>query len=677
MRKINDIFHKIISFVLSFSFCLSSFANPIKAYAQTITKSIVNDNHIRVRTGAGTTFSIVQVDGKDLKLNAGHVVTVLSEIENPSDSNCESRIWKNIEFIYDSKSYNGYMCGDYITTTVYEPIDDSDFDAYLINEGFPESYWAQLKELHAMHPNWKFKAIKTGISWKTIVDNQSAATGKSLIQTSYDGWKNIDTYIYSTNKFRDDYRGGGPGWYAASREIVSYYLDPRNFLSEIDVFIFERTSYDPSNHTLEGVERILKGTWMENKIVEGTTKTYAQVFIDAAIDSQASPYFLASRVIQELGRSTPSSIISGTIAGYEGYYNYYNINATGSSVPSEIIARGLNYAKSKGWDSRYKAILGGAKWIADGYINIGQDTLYTQKWDIVGDLFSHQYMQNIQAPASEVTSVYRSYLEMGIIDIGFIFNIPVYDDMPSSPVPLPSKENPISYLSSISINNNSLATFSYDKDTYHYTVSSDASTIDIKALPKINGAKVTGTGIINLEDDVTNIELVVTALNGNQKTYKIIVTKSAEVNANIDEVMVNSGMKYDDNFIWGLELGTHSSVLINNIKNVNANTNVSIMNSQGTPKKEEKMSTGDKIIISINNETKTYDSVVYGDVSGDGEITVLDLLKVQKHILGSAKLNSSSSYYKAADVSKDSNITVLDLLKIQKHILGSSPISQS
>ena len=82
------------------------------------------------------------------------------------------------------------------------------------------------------------------------------------------------------------------------------------------------------------------------------------------------------------------------------------------------------------------------------------------------------------------------------------------------------------------------------------------------------------------------------------------------------------------------------------------------------------------MLITLNDETKSYEVIIYGDVSGDGEITVLDLLRVQKHILGSAVLDKGDTYYKAADVSGDGEITVLDLLRVQKHILGSSRISQ-
>jgi hypothetical protein len=399
--------------------------------------------------------------------------------------------------------------------------------------------------------------------------------------------------------------------------------------------------------------------------------------MEAADASGASPYFLASRVIQEMGRTDPSSIISGVVAGYVGYYNYYNIHASGTTA-TETIANGLAYAASQGWNSRYDAIVGGAQWIANGYINEGHDTLYTQKWDIVGpDYYSKQYMQNIQAPSSETLNVYAGYLDIGIIDAGFVFNIPIYNNMPTETVALPSKSNPIPYLSSLSINGNNIATFNYATENYEYSVSFGTTNVTLGGTLKYSGASASGLGIINLTGDNTAANIVVTAANGDTKTYKINIIKSAAVNANLGEIIGNLGVKYSDSFIWGIDTGTPLDNFINTVKTVNAGASVSITNNNGTTKTNPTLATGDKITLSINSESKTYYTVVYGDVSGDGNITVLDLLKIQKHILGSSKFAESSSYFTAADVSKDSNITVLDLLKIQKHILGSTKISQS
>ena len=76
--------------------------------------------------------------------------------------------------------------------------------------------------------------------------------------------------------------------------------------------------------------------------------------------------------------------------------------------------------------------------------------------------------------------------------------------------------------------------------------------------------------------------------------------------------------------------------------------------------------TGYKVNIKNSSETRTLTVVIYGDTSGDGVINALDLLQVQKNILGTYSL--SGAYSSAGDTSKDGTINALDLLQVQKNI---------
>ena len=172
------------------------------------------------------------------------------------------------------------------------------------------------------------------------------------------------------------------------------------------------------------------------------TVTYAQAFMNAAESYDVSPYHLVSRVIQEVGYNGSRSV-SGTEPGYEGIYNYYNIGAYQSSDP---VINALKWASTlppnekdekylRPWNSRYKAILGGAKYIATCYISVGQNTQYLQKFDVVanGGLYSHQYMSNIMAASSEGIRTYNKYSNLRLLSNSFTFLIPVYDNMPNLP----------------------------------------------------------------------------------------------------------------------------------------------------------------------------------------------------------------------------------------------------
>ena len=57
-----------------------------------------------------------------------------------------------------------------------------------------------------------------------------------------------------------------------------------------------------------------------------------------------------------------------------------------------------------------------------------------------------------------------------------------------------------------------------------------------------------------------------------------------------------------------------------------------------------------------------------GDLNGDGKISALDIVRVQRLIVG---LDSQTdAAVKAADVNGDGKISALDIVKIQRHIVG-------
>ena len=89
------------------------------------------------------------------------------------------------------------------------------------------------------------------------------------------------------------------------------------------------------------------------------------------------------------------------------------------------------------------AIAGGAEYIAQNYIAIGQDTVYLQKFNVDsqdGSLYNHQYQANIQAPESETRKSYTSYSELGLLDSKLNFVIPLYENMPVEVSAKPSAE---------------------------------------------------------------------------------------------------------------------------------------------------------------------------------------------------------------------------------------------
>ncbi len=79
--------------------------------------------------------------------------------------------------------------------------------------------------------------------------------------------------------------------------------------------------------------------------------------------------------------------------------------------------------------------------------------------------------------------------------------------------------------------------------------------------------------------------------------------------------------------------------------------------------------TGSKVRIKDNGVTiSEYNFMLYGDANGDKKINSIDLLVLQRHILGIEKIDKI--YQIACNIKKDGKQpSSVDLLLIQRHIL--------
>lgn len=314
-------------------------------------------------------------------------------------------------------------------------------------ENFPASYQPYLKELAKKYPNWTFIALYTNLDWNYVI-NQENKFGVNLVPKNYsDSWKNTTPGQYNVEV--------DTGWVDASRQAVEYCMDPRNFLNEVRLFQFETLSYSQNTNNLNSIDKILYGTeFYQTKVSyldsNGHTinmnETYADLILRGGQTSKVNPYHLASRIKQEVGPFLSHNSISGKVEGYEGLYNFYNIGATSSTDVLGAIKNGLRYARDgKGasqetknkyiipWNTKERAITGGAIFIGASYINVGQNTIYLQKFDVNDDrsnnLFQHQYMTNVLAPYSESKSIYNGYKKTGILNSEMTFIIPIFNNM--------------------------------------------------------------------------------------------------------------------------------------------------------------------------------------------------------------------------------------------------------
>lgn len=234
----------------------AAFFPAMEAAAYTERTASINGTNVNVRSGPGTTNSVIT------RLTKGAAVTVIGE-QTASDG----ALWYQIRFTGSGGAQTtGYVSSAYIKFPV-SYTSDADFEAYLTAQGFPESYKDSLRALHAQYPNWIFTAQQTGLNWDDVIYNESIVGTNLVSSQSISSWKSTAAGAYDWNT--STWPGfDGSSWVAASQEIISYYMDPRNFLDEHYVFQFLLQSYDGSVQNIEGLQTMLKGTFMEGGTVQ-------------------------------------------------------------------------------------------------------------------------------------------------------------------------------------------------------------------------------------------------------------------------------------------------------------------------------------------------------------------------------------------------------------------------
>lgn len=548
---------------------------------------------------------------------------------------------------------------------------DTQFESQMKAAGFPTSYLDSLSALHKKYPNWQFEAVSTGLNWDDVIKNESKNGVNLVPKSGNDSTKSTASgaYDWTTNTWTIY---DGSSWVAASSTYIAYYMDPRNFLNDTDIFQFESLSYSKSQ-TRAGVSAILAGTFMAKEIedADGTTLNYADAFMKIGEIRKISPYHLASRVRQEQGTGGTSSLISGTYSGYEGYYNYFNFGASGVGSAA-VIKNGLAYAKSKGWDTRYKSLDGGAQLLAKNYISVGQDTLYFQKFNVVNasNLYGHQYMSNLTAAYTEGRKLGQGYTDK---QQAFVFRIPVYTSMPDQASAFTATGNPNNYLNTLSVTGQTLTPgFTGATTSYSLVVDNSVESIKVNATAVASTSTVSGTGTVSLKVGSNTVSVKCKSQSGSTKTYKLTVVR--QEGEETSKVPTSKTYTVGSKYITGIQPGTKASTVLKNLTATGAT--LKLVGTDGK-KKSGTVATSDVVQLYDGSGKKisSYTIVLYGDVNGDGEINVLDMIKVNRHVLGLTKL--SGAYLEAGDANRAGDgVNVLDMIYINRHSLGLATIRQ-
>ncbi len=208
-------------------------------------------------------------------------------------------------------------------------VTDNNFENTLNAQGFNETYKKKLRALHTVHPNWTFENMRTNLDFTAAARAEQSVSSIDMGGAYY--YVNANGSYVSTE----------PGWYLANMETVKYYLDPRNFLNENYILMFESLKYS-SNYTESVVQSVLNNTFMR-----GTSpvdnETYASIFVYAGRVKDVSPVYLASLAKQETSISSTQGSMTTTgeqftykNVTYVGLYNFFNIGAySGEESPAK------------------------------------------------------------------------------------------------------------------------------------------------------------------------------------------------------------------------------------------------------------------------------------------------------------------------------------------------------
>lgn len=191
---------------------------------------------------------------------------------------------------------------------------------------------------------------------------------------------------------------GPSSWVGASENQIRYYLNPENFTDEYGKYMFLKLSYVDDSITAEDIDGILKG----KGILEGE----GQAFINAGKTHNINPVYLVSHALLETGKGTSKLANGIEVTGVDGKkktYNMFGIKAFDSNPDKN----GSEFAYEQKWFTPESAIIGGAKYIAEKYVNSTEnprETLYEMKWNPYTP-GSYQYATDIGWAYKQVSNI--------------------------------------------------------------------------------------------------------------------------------------------------------------------------------------------------------------------------------------------------------------------------------
>ncbi|WP_210124557.1 glucosaminidase domain-containing protein, partial [Staphylococcus sp. GDB20D115P1] len=336
-------------------------------------------------------------------LNAKHHPTATNEASNKDDNTNASD--DAVESRYDYVIYNkdGYYYND--------PYGKASGSLSDYNEGIFTSY----KKLVIDGVTWYYGKLANGeMVWIKETDLR-----KELIKYYSTGQTLDEAALAQYNlKFKPQVQHTPGEWEDANLGEIKYAMDSSRIANdETQKYQFLRLDKS-QNIDANRINELLDG--------KGILEGQGEAFSEAAKTYNINEVYLVSHALLETGNGTSELANGGDVVDDEvttdGPNKYYNMFGIGA-VDHDAVKQGFTRAKEEGWDTVKKAIVGGAKFIANSYINQGQNTLYKMRWnpENPGD---HQYATDISWAEKNATRIKNFYDTMG--EVGKYFDVNTY-----------------------------------------------------------------------------------------------------------------------------------------------------------------------------------------------------------------------------------------------------------
>ncbi len=267
-------------------------------------------------------------------------------------------------------------------------------------------YVTAINALQKAHPNWSFTFVDAEKDYNVYMEEVALERAITYVNANY-------------GKSHPQYEAKVQEYYNSYLPQVATYMDPRHYLTEEYIFAFlDIDTYDTSLWTGTGIEAIWDNRYALQQNPNIISKADAvRYFKNASQSLQMNPYYIACRAALESGYGK-SQFACGTVAGYEGYYNFFGIQCYDSNPTV-----GAQYARSRNWNTVERSIIEGANWVKDQYLDRGAVTPYFFRYS---GFWNKSYMSDLTAPQSEATILKRAYSDP---NAKAHFIIPVYRNM--------------------------------------------------------------------------------------------------------------------------------------------------------------------------------------------------------------------------------------------------------